>query len=259
VKLPKILLACALVMSADCAVERRAANADRASDEPATVADAGQKPAIPAVPTRDLQPSQVALIDSSMEGEPGDIGVILYRIRVTTGTRTDTIPRVRTMTLPGVGADGHVYLFAYDNSGFLTHAYSYDPNTRQLTDIQVPPELEFSATHLTVSPDARHIAYLAPDSATSYTHGRVLSWPAGRLIAQTLAESPGGPRYESEIDDNDLRWIDPDRVEFVYHSGRAIERSPTGPRELWIHAIVAVNTGEVKVDSLASKPHWTAQ
>jgi hypothetical protein len=191
-----------------------------------------------------------------MEGDPGDVAVILYRIGVTTETRTDTIPGVRTMTLPGVGADGRVYLFAYDNSGFLQHAYSYDPITRKLMNVPFPPELEFNANHLTMSPDARYVAYITPDSATSYPHGRVLSWPAGMLIAQTLAESPGGPRYESEIDDDDVRWLDPDRVEFVYHSGRASERTPTGVHELWIHAIIAVGTRDVKVDSLASKPEW---
>ncbi|MGZ3331504.1 MAG: hypothetical protein ACXWMP_06375 [Gemmatimonadaceae bacterium] len=196
-------------------------------------------------------------MDMSREGDPGDIAVTRYRVRVTTGTRIDTIPGVRTMTLPGVGADGDVYLFAYDNSGFLTHAYGYDPNTRRLTEMQIPAEINDFSGHLTFSPDARHIAYIGLDSATSYPRGRVLSWPAGTLIAQTLPELPGGSRYESEIDNNDLRWLDADRVELVYHSGRANERTPTGVQELWIHAIVSANTREGKVDTLASKPEWT--
>ena len=256
-KAAKAVLACALVMSPGCAVERKTANADRASGEPAMVPDSAQKAGISAISTRSLPPPQVALVDRSMEGDPGDIAVTRYRVLVTTGIRTDTIPGVRTMTLPGVGADGDVYLFAYDNSGFLAHAYGYDPNTRQLTEMQIPPEINDLAAHLTFSPDARHIAYIGPDSATSYPRGRVLSWPAGTLIAQTLPESPSGPRYESEIDDNDLRWLDGDRVELVYHSGRASERTPTGIQELWIHAILSVKTREVKVDTLASKPEWT--
>ena len=252
----KTLLACALTVSAGCAVERKAANPDRSPDEPATVVDSAQKAGVPMSTTAPLHLPRVALVDRTMEGDPGDVGVILYRIAITTDTRTDTIPGVRTISLPGVGADGHVYLFAYDNSGFLKNAYSYDPNTRHLTDVPFPPEIEFNAAHLAMSPDARHIAFITPDSATSYPHGRVLSWPAGMLIAQTLAESPGGPRYESEIDNDDLRWLDAERVEFVYHSGRAIERTPTGAHELWIHAIVAVDTRDVKVDSLPSKPEW---
>jgi hypothetical protein len=252
VKATATLLACALVTSAGCAVERKTANADRAQTESTHVSDTTQKAGESAIPTRSLQPPQVALVDTSKEGDPGDIAVTRYRVRVTTATRIDTIPGVRTMTLPGVGTDGNVYLFAYDNSGFLTHAYSYDPTTRKLTDIPVPPDIDEFAAHLTVSPDARHVAYIAPDSATSYAVGRVRSWPAGKLIAQT----PPEPRYEGDINYNDLRWIDADRVEFVYRSGRAIERSTTGPRELWIHAIVGVNAREVKVDSLASKPEW---
>lgn len=250
------LLAWALAMSVGCAVERSGAKATASPGEPAIVADSAETAAAHAIPTTPLHLPRVALVGRTMEGDPGDVAVILYRIGVTTDTRTDTIPGVRTISLPGVGADGHVYLFAYDNSGFLKNSYSYDPNTRQLTDVPFPPELEFNANHLTMSPDARHIAFITPDSATSYLHGRVLSWPAGKLIAQTAAESPGGPRYESEIDYDDLRWLDADRVEFVYHSGRAIERTLAGVRELWIHAIVAVDTRDVKIDSLASKPEW---
>jgi hypothetical protein len=257
VKAAEALLACALVMSPGCAVERRTANGDGASGESATVSDSAQKAGIPAISTGSLHPPQVALVDRSREGDPGDIAVTRYRVQVKTDTRIDTIPGVRTMTLPGVGADGDVYLFAYDNSGFLTHAYGYDPNTRQLTEMQIPPEINDFAAHLTFSPDARHIAYIGLDSATSYPRGRVLSWPAGTLVAQTLPESPNGPRYESEIDNNDLQWLDADSVELVYHSGRANERTPTGIQELWIHAIVSVKTREVKVDTLASKPEWT--
>ena len=249
------MLACVWVMSAGCA--RKDANADRTQTESAPVSNSTHTSGVSAIPSRPLQPPQVALVDMSKEGDPGDIAVTRYRVRVTTGTRIDTIPGVRTMTLSGVGADGDVYLFAYDNSGFLSHAYGYDPNTRQLTLMQIPPELNEFSGHLTFSPDARHVAYIGPDSATSYPHARVLSWPAGTLIAQTLPESPSGPRYESEIDDNDLRWLDADRVELVYHSGRANERTPTGIQELWIHAILSVKTREVKVDTLASKPEWT--
>lgn len=249
------LWACALLVSAGCA--RKDANGDRTQTESATVSSTTQTSGAAAIPPRPLQPPEVALVDMSREGDPGDIAVTRYRVRVTTGTRIDTIPGVRTMTLPGVGADGDVYLFAYDNSGFLTHAYGYDPNTRRLTLVQIPPELNEFSGHLTFSPDARHLAYIGLDSATSYPRGRVLSWPAGTLIAQTLPESPSGPRYESEIDNNELRWLDADRVELVYHSGRANERTPTGVQELWIHAIVSVNTREVKVDTLVSKPEWT--
>ena len=244
------LLACALMMSAGCAVERKTANADHAQTESTTFSDTPQKGGVSAIPTRSLQPPQVALVDRSREGDPGDIAVTRYRVRVTTGTRTDTIPGVRTMTLPGVGADGNVYLFAYDNRGFLSYAYSYDPTTRKLTDIPLPPDIDEFAAHLTVSPDARHVAYIVRDSATTYAVGRVRSWPAGKLIAQT----PPEPRYEGDINYNDLRWIDADHVEFVYRSGRAI--NTIGPRELWIHAIVEVNRREMKVDSLASRPEW---
>lgn len=251
VKATSTLLAFVLVMSGGCAVERRTANAGAAQTASSTVRDTTPTNGVSAISTRSVERPQVALVDSSAEGDPGDVAVILYRVQVKSSTRTDTIPGARTMTLPGVGADGHVYFFAFDRDGFLTHAYSYDPDTRQLTDIQIPPDIEFNATHLTVSPDARYIAYIAPDSVTSYTHGRVLSWPAGSLVAQTPAE----PGYDSEIDYNDLRWIDADRAEFVYHSGRAIEPG-AGHRELWIHAMVAASTHEVRVDSLASKPEW---
>lgn len=250
-KATNTILACAWGMSVGCAVERKDANADRTQTESVAVSNRTLTSGASAIPPRPLQLPQVALVDGSQEGEPGDIAATLYRVQLTTGTGMDTIPGVRTMTLPGVGADGDVYLFGYDRDGFLTHAYSYDPNTRRLTLIQVPQGVEFDGTHLTVSPDARHIAYIGHDSTTSYARGRVRSWPDGKLIAQTPAE----PSIEGDIDYNDLRWIDANQVEFVYRSGRTIERNPTGP-ELWIHTIVAVNTREMKVDSLSSKPEW---
>jgi hypothetical protein len=181
-----------------------------------------------------------------------DLSVTLYRIQVATESRTDTIPGVQTTTLPTVGADGNIYAFGYDEGGIMLGAYRYDPETRKLAELQVPPGARMLETHMAISPDTRHIAYISTESCAS---GMVRSWPDGKLIAQTPAE----PWFRSDIDYNDVRWLDTNRAEIVYRSGRVIETRPDGSRGsrgLWVHAIIAVDTPGVKLDSLLSKPDW---
>jgi len=191
-------------------------------------------------------------VDSTLEGDPGDVGVTLYRIQVTTGSRIDTIPKVRTMMMPGVATDGAVYLFSYSPGGLLESGNRYDPATRQLTDIQVPPEIELSGAEVATSPDARHIAYLSSPMMSHDIYGVIRSWPNGKLVAQTQTE----PWFQSEADENAVRWLDANHAEFVYHSGRAIPPGSTRSPNLWIHATVTLDPREMKVDSLPSQPEW---
>ncbi len=231
-----------MVFSVAC-VERKATDTQQGVETSATVQSTAVEPESSAARLRSLGIARVALIDTTMEGEPGDIGSTLYRIRVTTGTRIDTIPGVRTMTMPGVGADGKVYLFSYDDGGFLLAAHQYDPNTRRLTQIQLPPDVGVSGAQIMTSPDARHIAYMTPPSSTSPPYGLVRSWPDGKLVDQTPAE----PWREEEVDSRVVRWLDANRAEFLYASGRV---------NRWIHAIVTLHPRAVKVDSLESQPEW---
>ena len=188
-----------------------------------------------------LQPTRVALVDKTVEGEPGDVATTFYRIQVTTGAKIDTIPIVRTMTVPGVSADGIVHLISYDEGGLLRSAHRYDPNTRHLTDIELPPDLKLSAK-VAISPDARHIAYITYNETSNY--GLVQSWPDGKAVAQTPAE----PWFEAEVDFNAARWLDANRAEFVYRSGRAVAAGSTRSPDLWIHAIVTLDPRALKVD-----------
>ena len=200
---------------------------------------------------RPVGSTRVALVDTTLEGDPGDIGATLYRIQVTTGSRTDTIPKVRTMMMPGVAPDGAVYLFSYSSGGLLLSGNRYDPATRQLTDIQLPPGIELSGAEVATSPDARHIAYFSPMMGHDM-YGVIRSWPDGKLVAQTPTE----PWFESDVDESGVRWLDANRAEFAYHSGRSIPPGSTRSPNLWIDATVTLDPRSLKVDSLSSQPDW---
>jgi len=269
-----------LAVAAGCSTERRAATVDSASGATASIGSASSTIALgesapettatvacvpektilgervqgrlsePAVPERSVRQPELSLVDKTVEGDPADLSVDLYRVQIISSGGTQRIPGVRTKSLPTVGVDGSIYGFGYDDSGVIQSAYRYDPEARKLTEIQLPPGVRILETHMAISPDARHIAYISTEVCAS---GVVRSWPDGKLIAQTPAE----PWFHSDNDYNDVRWLDAKHAEIVYRSGRAIAPRPDRSRGLWVHAIVTVDTPAVKLDSLTSKPDWT--
>jgi hypothetical protein len=189
-----------------------------------------------------LPTPQVTLVDSADDGEPGDIAFPLYRAQVTIDGRTDTIPGVRTHVMPVVGSDGRVYLFGYESGGFLRDGYIYDPGTRAITTLPTPTGAGALESNMSISPDARHIAYVSSECATAGGCGVVRSWPDGELIAET----PGQPWCEGDFVYNDVRWLDINRAEIVYCS----------QHRFWVHAMVTVKPRFVQLDTLTSMPHW---
>lgn len=221
--------------------------------ESSTVERAALTPAQIGAPQGLLQPSRLTLVDSSDLGEPGDLAMPLYRVEVTTRGRTDTIPGVWTRELPAVGPDGEVYAFSHDReSHWIDKAYRYDPVTRRLSELELPPRIEFLVTQLALSPDARHIAYFSMDSLTSYSIGLVRTWPDGKLIVQT----PADPGSDLEVETDAARWLDANHAEFVHQRRPEVDPVTKTTRYRWIHAIVTVDARTTKVDTLDAKPAW---
>jgi len=185
----------------------------------------------------------VRLVDSLDEGGSGDVAFPTYRVEVTVGGRTDTIAGFRTDAAPVVGPDGRVYVFGNDH-GFVGDGYIYNPNTRAVETFPTPPGAGQLEAHMSISPDARHIAYISTECVKPSGCGVVRSWPDGKLIAET----PGGVWCEGDEDHYGVRWLDTNRAELVYCSQQA--------RGFLLHAIVTVDSRQVLADSLRSKPDW---
>jgi hypothetical protein len=184
------------------------------------------------------------LVDSLDEGGSGDLSFPTYRVEVSVDGKTDTIGRVRTHRMPVVGADGRVYFFGYEGGGFLNGGYIYEPRSRALTTFPTPPGAGALESHMSISSDARYIAYISTECKSSGGCGVVRTWPESRLIAET----PAGIWCEGDEDYNDVRWLDPTHAEILYCA--------EGARDFWIHAIIAVTSRELGVDTLSSKPKW---
>jgi hypothetical protein len=184
----------------------------------------------------------MALVDSTDRGNPGDESFARYHVQVRYAGRTDTIPTVLTTRLPIVGEDGKLYMFGFEEGGFLDKGYSYDLRTRALTQFEPPPGSTALETHIVISPDAKHIAYIATDGLAT---GVVRSWPDGALVAQ----GPRAPWCEGDEDYNAVRWIDRKTAELAYCTGG-------GGRRIWVHTLIDVDNGQTKIDTQSSAPHW---
>lgn len=184
---------------------------------------------------------QMALVDRAANGDPGDVAFVVGRVQVKYAGRTDTIPKVLTNRLPVAGDDGKLYVFGYDDSGILDKGYAYDPQTRTLSEFEAPPGSTILETHILLSPDAKHIAYIATEGNA---RGVVRSWPDGALVA----EGPISPWCEGDEDYNSVRWLDLQTAELAYCSG--------GSRRIWVHTLVDVVKHQIKVDTLTSYPRW---
>jgi len=216
----------------------------RSHDEPTAPACSAVDPSV-ASESRQRTNVRVALIDSAWAGEEGDIGILLFGVEVQAGNSKDTIPGIRVATLPGVSDAGKVHLIAFKHeSNMPDDAEVYDPAARELTICDLPLEIEVSSQHPTISPDARHVAFIGWNDGQQGNFGVVRRWADSTTVMKTPAE----PWYHEEADFNGVRWRDAGHVEFAYRSGRE--------KSMWIHAIVSVDDRKVTLDSLSSQPSW---
>ena len=121
-----------------------------------------------------------ARLADSVRFENELIGVgYLRRVAVETGAGVDTIEGVVTDQRPVVVADSVVYGFVYDQQA-VTAGFSYDVTTKTLRRLTLPHQLfPFSTPRL--SPDGRHLAYLALDSS-GRGYAAVAAWPSGEVV-----------------------------------------------------------------------------
>jgi hypothetical protein len=236
-------------IGAGCSVENSPPTVERAT--PRLAVDSQQPVVASQRPLADslcvAHSPQLKLVDSA---ELGDVfSLIVYRLQVKCDNGLDTLAGIRVKELPVVGGDGNLYGIGYDRHGDLSSGYRYDPNGGKVSLLPLPEYFDLHATHMSLSPDARHVAYIWGGSS-SVASGIVRSWPEFKLIAQTPPDSG----FESEIDYSQARWLDANRAEFVYT--RSGERVPPAniPRRWWIHAVVALDPRSMKVDTVDREP-----
>ncbi len=116
----------------------------------------------------------------------------LWRVEVRSDTAVDTIPDLLTdravVAIPKVGVEG----FAFDTArGAIHEGFRYDPKKRTVKPIVLAEDLVGPFAAPALSPDGRHVAYLAVADGKARAVVRV--FPRGRIVADgpALAVPPG--------------------------------------------------------------------
>jgi hypothetical protein len=129
----------------------------------------------------------------------------LWRVEVRSDSAVDTIPDVltdrRVVVVPLAGVEG----FAFDTArAGITHGFRYDPTKRRVTKIVIAEDLADPMAEPELSPDGRHVVYVAYDETR--TRAAVRLFPRGRIVVQ-------GPEIAVPAGDyavNAAAWTSPD-------------------------------------------------
>lgn len=131
-------------------------------------------------------PPTAVLVDSIPQEDESGYAVVLHRIELRQGSTVDTLPGV-LVAEPPVVTRAAVHGFAYEGTS-IAHGFRYDLRTRRITEISLPRHLISQLSTPALSPDGRHLAYVAlPHDGNAY--GVVMTWPKRRHVVR----SPGVP------------------------------------------------------------------
>lgn len=157
----------------------------------------------------------------------------LHRVEVRTYEGVDTLPGLLTVQ-PPIVTDSAVHGLSYEQNR-VSGAFRYSPPS-ELEIRQLPNDLfPYSAPRL--SPDARHLAYLAMDSA-GLGYATVVSWPSRAVVYR----GPGVRLLETDAGVDQIAWLDTARFRIEL----ALTVQTGGP--LRIEGIV---DGAVSVDTIS--------
>jgi hypothetical protein len=188
---------------------------------------------------------QVQLVDSVFwEHELGD--GFLRRVEVRHAGRADTLPGLLVLAPPVLAGDR---LFGFEHhQDAVVAGFRYDVRRRHLRRFRLPDDLNPVFSEPALSPDARHVAYVAvPGDATGWAVVR--TWPGGRLRVRSDAvevpatDSPGG---------NGSRWISPDTAEVFIETGAATESG-------WYRVLASVSRRRVLEADTVRSPPWASR
>jgi hypothetical protein len=149
---------------------------------------------------------RVQLADSvRFENELIGVGY-LRRVAVRTEAGIDTLANIVTDQQPVVAGDSVVYGLIYDQQA-VTAGFAYDARASTVRRLTLPSEL-FPYAAPKLSPDGRHLAYLAMDTA-GRGYGAIAAWPSGGVIYR------GQPvrMLETDASIDPASWLDANRFE----------------------------------------------
>ena len=121
----------------------------------------------------------------------------LRRVEVRTSGDVDTLEGVLTLQ-PPIAADSAVHGIVYDQNR-VSGAFLYSPGSG--IDVLPLPDDLFPYGSPRLSPDARHLAYLAMDSA-GFGFPTVVSWPGREVVYR----GPGVRLLETDAGVDEIAW-----------------------------------------------------
>lgn len=169
---------------------------------------------------RPPEPEVRAALADSVPWTAGGEGGTLHRIAVRTAARADTVPGVVTDVAP-VAAGGAVLGFGSDPAnGALQYAFRYDLRRRTVEHLPTPGDVDPRASAPAISPDGRHLAYVAVDRKGGRMRAVVRRWPAGPIEAS----SPWISVVPRDSPVNQAAWTSADAFDVRIDLGRAWAR-----------------------------------
>jgi len=161
-----------------------------------------------------------------------------YRFLVTTAQRTDTIADLVDRS-PVVSGDTVVVGVVFNPSALGRRLLVVRPN-RPPQFVELPSDLWPFFTDLAVSPDARHLLYLATDRLSD-DRFMVRALADGSVIWAGLEQPP----CDCDVDRNHARWLDSDTFEVATRIDL----------QHWRIARVALS-GSTTIDTIGAEPRW---
>jgi hypothetical protein len=136
----------------------------------------------------------------------------------------DTIPDVLSRDVPILLGD--TAAIGLDWVGARLHrAWLWDRRRHALIELPLPADLPTGGAIAALSPDGRHLAYVAehPCGRRSCARLMVRAWPSGRLVfTRVLNDVSWGDAHDPR---DAARWLDDDRVAFELYDGQQGTRS----------------------------------
>ena len=131
---------------------------------------------------------------------------VLRRVVVRTPGHTDTLPGILVDAPPVVVGDSVVYGIRAEEN-LVAGLFAFDVRTRRTRRLPPPPDWVPHAVPR-LSPDGRHLAYLAQDSA-GRGYGVVATVPEGRVVHR----GPPATMLETDAGVDAIAWDGPTRFE----------------------------------------------
>lgn len=163
--------------------------------------------AIAPASARESEEGRVSLIDSTRRGDPDDetgFGWVDYGVAVASTGVVDTIPGIRVIERPVLVGDTAVWGWTVEN-GRPEEGFAYDVRSKRLRRHALPRDL-FAGVDVALSPDARHLAYIARTFDTLFA-ATIVAWPSGARVAR----APWALGYPGDAHYSSVEWCDSKR------------------------------------------------